>query len=92
MSFPAKIVFDPRKDEENREKHGLGLGDFEGFDGKSVTIQDTRRDYGENRWRTFGRINGLGYMIAFTIRDDELRLISFRRAHEKEMKAHDRAS
>jgi uncharacterized DUF497 family protein len=47
---------------------------------------DDRRDYSETRWRSFGRIDRLGYMIAFTVRDDEVRLISFRRAHEREMK------
>lgn len=92
MSAPRRITFDPRKNEENLRKHGMALGDFFGFDSELVTITDRRRDYGEERWQTFGRIDGLGYMIAFTIRGDELRLISFRRAHEKEIKIHDRAS
>lgn len=85
------IIFDPAKDAANFEKHGLALSDFQGFDlGTDVTLVDDRREYGETRYRTFGRIAGLGYMIAFTVRGDQLRLISFRRAHQKEMERHGR--
>ncbi len=78
------IVFDPAKAKANQRKHGLDFGKFDGFDtGWSITISDVRGDYGEPRYRTFGRIDGLGYMIAFTLRDDALRLISFRRARMK---------
>lgn len=88
-----RIVFDPAKDTVNFNKHGLHLSDFRGFDaGTDITIADDRADYGEPRYRTFGRIAGLGYMIAFTLRRDQLRLISFRRAHEKEMKRYGQAS
>lgn len=86
------IFFDPAKNRSNLEKHGLELCDFHGFDpGTDITLADERRDYGEPRYRTFGRIAGLGYMIAFTLRDGQLRLISFRRAHEKEMQHHEQA-
>lgn len=40
----------------------------------------------EVRYRAFGRIEGEGYCLAFTLRGTVLRPISFRRAHEKEMK------
>lgn len=33
----------------------------------------------------FGRIDGVAYSIAYTTRGKNLRLISFRRAHEKEV-------
>lgn len=88
-----RIFFDPVKDAVNFDKHGLNLSDFQGFDDNTdITIADNRADYGERRYRTFGRIAGMGYMIAFTIRGDQLRLISFRRAHEKEMKRYEQAN
>jgi len=92
MKQPIRIVFDRHKNEENFRKHGQRLEDFEGFDEAPITVLDDRRDYSETRWRSFGRIDRLGYMIAFTVRDDEVRLISFRRAHEREMKRYDRSS
>jgi uncharacterized DUF497 family protein len=47
---------------------------------------DDRQDYGELRHRVWGFINGVAYFMAFTIRGDDLRPISLRRAHAKEMK------
>jgi uncharacterized protein len=44
----------------------------------------------ETRFRAFGRIEGKGHAVAFTMRGDEMRLISFRRAHEKEMRRYER--
>jgi uncharacterized protein len=84
MSF----IFDPLKDQANQAKHGLALSDFEGFDPQPdpLTVVDSRLDYGETRYQTFGRINGTGYMIVTTESADGIRLISFRRAHEKEMR------
>lgn len=83
--------FDPEKDESNRVKHGLSLSEFSGFDpGTDLTIPDERHDFGEPRYRSFGRIYGIGYMIAFTLREGRIRLISFRRAHEKEMQRYER--
>jgi uncharacterized DUF497 family protein len=82
--------FDPAKNAENITKHGLALADFAGFDAEPVVIVDDRFDYGEVRYRAFGRIAGAGYCLVFTLRDGTMRLISFRRAHEKEMKRHER--
>ncbi|MEM1133765.1 MAG: BrnT family toxin [Pseudomonadota bacterium] len=86
-----RFVFDPAKSEANRRKHGFGLDSFNGFDREPVTIEDKRRNYREERYRSFGRIDGLGYMIAFTISQQTVRLISFRRAHEKEMKRYEKS-
>jgi uncharacterized protein len=82
----VKIEFDPAKDATNLEKHGLSLADAEWFDFAAATTEvDLRRDYGETRYRAFGRVEGLGYCLAFTIFGETLRPISFRRAHDKEM-------
>lgn len=83
------IEFDPAKDAANRAKHGISLADFEGFDTDPTVVEDNRFDYGETRYRAFGRIKGRGHCVIFTIRDGRYRLISFRRAHEEEMQSHD---
>ncbi len=83
------VEFDPDKDVANVKNHGLSLVEARAFDLDSATvIVDDRVDYGEVRDRAFGRIDELGYCLMFTVRPPTLRLISFRRAHEKEMRRH----
>ena len=79
------IEWDEGKNEANFAKHGLRFESFEGFDTEPVVLVDDRRDYGEERFRAFGRIDGEPHSIAYTTRGDDLRLISFRPAHEKEI-------
>ena len=82
-----EIEFDPTKDAANIAKHGLSLADAAAFDfDDSFAEVDRRFAYGEVRYRAFGRIGGLGYCLAFTINGTVLRPISFRRAHDKEMR------
>jgi uncharacterized DUF497 family protein len=81
--------FDPAKDAANVAKHGLSLGEFDGFDAEPVVLVDDRYDYGETRYQAFGRIDGKGHCLVYMIRDGELRPISFRRAHEKEMRRYE---
>lgn len=82
-----EIEFDPDKDATNIAKHGLSLADAGMIDlPHAVVIVDERTDYGEIRYRAFGRIEDEGFCLAFTLRGEVLRPISFRRAHEKEMR------
>lgn len=86
-----EIEFDAEKDEANIAKHGLSLADAGMLDlASAAVIADERSDYGEVRYRAFGRIEGEGYCLAFTVRGTTLRPISFRRAHEKEMRRYGR--
>ena len=82
-----KIEFDPDKDATNIEKHGVSLARAADLEILSVK-QDERFDYGEMRFRAWGLIDGQTYCLAFTTRAGQVRAISLRRAHEKEMKRH----
>lgn len=85
-----EIDYDPAKDAINRDKHGLSLADAVYLDLAAASVErDDRFAYEEERFRAFGRIEGKGYCLAFMIRGTTLRPISFRRAHEKEMRRHD---
>ncbi len=85
------IEFDPDKDAANIAKHGLSLADAGKLDLlAAATVIDDRQDYGETRFRAFGRIGTLGYNLVFTVSGTTLRPISFRRAHEKEMRRYGR--
>ena len=47
---------------------------------------DTRRQYGEPRWITIGLIESVEIAVAYTLRGENIRLISARKAerHERE--------
>jgi uncharacterized protein len=77
--------FDPAKDAINLAKHGVSLARSVDLDIK-VTLVDDRFEYGELRYRAYGHIDGVSYCLTFTSRDGQLRPISLRRAHKKEMK------
>lgn len=80
-------MFDPAKDEVNVAKHGISLASAAAFDlSMAIVIADERRGYGERRYRAFGRVDGSPRCLAFTVRDGVTRVISYRRAHEKEMR------
>jgi uncharacterized DUF497 family protein len=81
----VKIDFDPKKDAENIRKHGISLARAEDFVAVA-SIEDDRFDYSEIRVRAFGFIDEVPHCLVFTIRGQELRLISLRRAHAREMK------
>ena len=87
-----KMAFDPIKDAANIAKHGLSLADFAGFDNLPDVVVDGRVDYGEVRFQARGRIGGQGYCLVYTEDGQGVRLISFRRAHEKEMRRYERSS
>lgn len=82
-----EVTFDPAKDAANIAKHGLSLADAAGFVlASAVVVADDRADYGEQRFRAFGRVDGEARCLIFAVRAADVRAISYRRAHEKEMR------
>jgi uncharacterized DUF497 family protein len=77
--------FDPAKEAINLAKHGVSLARWVDLDMKK-TVVDDRRDYGEIRYRAYGFIEGVAYCLTFTDRDGQVRPISLRRMHKKEMR------
>jgi uncharacterized DUF497 family protein len=73
----------------NIEKHNV---DFEEildlFDTFLYEIPDNRRDYGERRTIAFGELEKQVYCLVYTLRGKSCRLISARRANERERKAY----
>ncbi|WP_321940083.1 BrnT family toxin [Paraburkholderia sp. J8-2] len=87
-----EITFDPAKDAINRKHDGISLADAQRFDWASLVYQvDTRKEYGEERYRGFGYIDGRLHMVAFTFRDGTMRVISLRKANPREVKAYEQA-
>jgi hypothetical protein len=55
------------------------------FDGVTVTMEDTRMDYGERRFITVGYLDGRAVVLIWTPRDGGKRIISMRKANEREI-------
>jgi hypothetical protein len=56
--------------------------------GSCATFEDTRIDYGEPRFITFGFLEGRMVVIAHTPRKDKTRIISMRKANNREQKTY----
>jgi uncharacterized protein len=78
--------WDEAKRRTNVSKHGLDFADAVEFDWSgAVIIPDDRFDYGEKRLLAFSTFRGRVYSIAYVKRAEVRRLISFRRANEREI-------
>jgi len=77
--------WDESKRQQNIKDHGL---DFEGadaiWDNFTITRQDIREDYGEQRLVTFGILDGELVVLVHTERDDDMHIISLRQAEKHE--------
>jgi uncharacterized protein len=82
-----KIEFDPVKSEANVRLRGLPFDLVEQFDFDSAwTAVDSRKDYGEVRYRAVGALNDEIVTVVFTMREKVVRVISLRFANRKERK------
>jgi uncharacterized protein len=81
----VEITFDPAKRDWTLEVRGLDfLRCEEVFDGTETTQEDRRVSYGEQRWTTAGWLDGRMVIVVWTIRNGTRRIISLRKANERE--------
>ncbi len=52
--------------------------------GATLTVEDDRRDYGEDRFITIGFLDDTMVVLVWTLRDGAYRIISMRKANERE--------
>lgn len=65
----------------------LDFADIEWFDPASLkTVPDLRNDYGEERFNTFGYLDGVLCIYCWTPRGSRTRIISMRKANDRERK------
>ena len=77
--------WDEAKSRRCLEERGFDFSSVHDFDWASAVIEkDTRKNYGEDRFRAFGFIGDELVCVVFTPRGDRLRIISMRRMHRKE--------
>ena len=80
--------WDKNKAASNIKKHGVSFHEAKDAlkDSKRVTKQDTRFDYGEDRFNTVGKSGDKLLNVTHTPRGEKTRIISARRAGKKEKK------
>ncbi len=85
-----EFEWDEVKRRANYPKHGLDFRDAEKvLQGITLSAKDNRRDYGETRFISLGRLDDLVVVVVFTARSEKTRIISMRKANQKERKAYE---
>ena len=81
-----EFSFDPQKRASNLRKHGLDLADAACViqSGQTVTFEDRRANYGEDRFVTLGVLRDVLVAIVTAEADDQIRIISMRKADRHE--------
>jgi uncharacterized DUF497 family protein len=81
-----EFTWDEPKRLENLKKHGFDFIDAERvFCGPTMTVEDTRDYGGEQRFNTTGFLDIFIVTICHTETDDEIHLISMRKAENHEI-------
>jgi uncharacterized protein len=76
-----QFEWDEKKRRANLAKHGIDFADLAPlFSGLTITVLDSRYDYGEFRFITLGILNGIVMTVAHTETDEVIRIISARKA------------
>ncbi len=81
-----RYSFDPAKRASNLTKHGLDLGAAPLVieSGRTVTFEDRRFGYNEERFVTLGPLGALLVVIITAESEDHIRIISMRKADRHE--------
>ncbi len=69
--------WDPNKDLENQQKHGVTFSDaqYAFFDPNRVIAEDSNHSDKEQRYYCFGKVGGGIITVRFTYREDVIRII-----------------
>ena len=81
-----EITFDTVKRNKTLKERDLDFADCGTvFQGKHLTVEDTREDYPEPRFQTMGWLAERIVMVVWTPRGKGRRIISMRKANEREI-------
>ena len=87
-----KFEWDEVKATANFAKHGVRFEDASEFDWEvSVDKLDLRKDYGEARVMAMSTIRGRLHVLVYAIRAEGHRLISLRKANDREFSSYEKA-
>jgi uncharacterized protein len=87
-----KVSFDPEKSARNQALRGFGFELVAAFEFESALFwRDDRQDYAEERWSGLGLVDGRLHALVFTETTTGIRVISFRKANEREVKRYEQS-
>lgn len=84
FTMSRNYEWDPDKQRENFDKHGVDFADIPNFDWEGSTILRSDRQ-GETRFIAYGYVDARLHAVVFVIRGSVWRIISFRRANRREV-------
>ncbi len=85
MTYEINIEYDTGKDARNLANHGVSLADAVDFEWDAADIEeDLRSIYVERRFRATGLLHERLHVLVFCIRGPLKRIISLRRANDRE--------
>lgn len=88
-----EIGFDPAKNANNIALRGLSFERVAEFDFQTAVLTvDSRHDYGETRMTAIGKLDDVLHILIFTMREETLRVISFRKANKREVRRYEKAA
>ncbi len=80
-----RITFDQAKRDRTLATRGLAFEDANVvFDGVTLEVEDTRKDYGETRIICFGYLMGRMVVVGYTPRGEARHVFSMRKANARE--------
>jgi uncharacterized DUF497 family protein len=86
-----EFEWDETKRQSNIETHGVDFADILPLfiQPETVVFEDTRKDYGEERYILMGELHDLLFQVAFTRRGTTIRIISARRGNKRERRIYE---
>lgn len=83
------LEWDEEKRQSSLAKHKLDFADVVHFEMDTAKHKsDLRKDYGETRFVSTGYLHGRLCVLCWTLRAGRLRIISLRKANDREQKAY----
>lgn len=82
--------YDPNKNQQNIESRGLNFDQVAELDWDNAWIyEDERNEYNEIRFIAYGMLDKRLHFVCFTETKDGIRIISFRKANNREVKRYE---
>ena len=87
-----ELEWDEAKRQWTLRNRNMDFADVVDFEMSTAEHQhDLRQDYGERRYVSTGYLRGRLCVVCWTLRQGRLRVISLRKANDREKKAYERA-
>ena len=81
--------WDENKRKTNLTNHGVDFAHMDAFEWESAVV-DIDEGHAEPRWIGTGFIGAVLHVVVFTDRDDDIRIISLRKATRREARNYDK--